>query len=177
MGKGMVYNMNTVYLISGACGCGKSTLAKSLSKESERTFFIEGDILSGFFCDMGQAPWDERLRITWDNIISLTQNALRNRLNVIIDYVVEDELPRLLQGLKEFDYELRYIVLLADEGHIRARIETRGDVELIPRALFLREQLMHTQGNISYILDNTELNTEEVRKQFLAEPRFIYRTG
>ncbi len=110
-GKGRV----RVLKDTGACGCGKSTLAKSLALGSERTFFIEGDVLSDCFCNMGQDSWDQRLRITWDNIISLTRNALRNRLSVIIDYVVEDELPRLLEGLEELEYELRYIMLLADE--------------------------------------------------------------
>ncbi len=134
--------MNKIYLISGPCGCGKSTLSKELALTVDRSILIGGDKLHDLFSGKEDVAWGERLKITWENIISVTQNALRNQLNVIIDYVVEEELPQLLAGLTEYEFELRYMVLTTSEQNIRSRITTRGDVELIDRALFLRNMII-----------------------------------
>ncbi len=166
--------MNSVYLITGACGCGKSTLSKKLMYELEHSILITGDELHGFFGDKREISWPERLRITWENIISVTQNSLRNRLNVIIDYVVEDELPLLLEGLKEFEYDLRYMVLDAGEESIRSRITKRGDVGQIERALFLREKLRKEHLNQPYLYDNSDKTVEDEMNAIMYDIRYRY---
>ncbi|MDF2544240.1 MAG: hypothetical protein K0S47_3958 [Herbinix sp.] len=165
--------MNYIYLISGACGCGKSTLSKELARKIDHSFLIGGDELHAFFSEKDDVPWLERLRITWENICSVTQNALRNHLNVIIDYVVEEELPLLQSYLEDNTYELRYLVILPSDEVIKARITTRGDIELIDRALFLRNKLSNIDSNIQHIYDNSEKSVEETIKAFLSEDRFI----
>ncbi|WP_207953406.1 hypothetical protein [Paenibacillus agricola] len=39
-----------------------------------------------------QPSWEERLSLTWENILALTRNFIHHNLNVIIDFVVEDDL-------------------------------------------------------------------------------------
>ena len=39
--------------------------------------------------------WEDILRFNWDCIISTAQRALQDNLDVVIDYVIEDELPRV----------------------------------------------------------------------------------
>jgi uncharacterized protein len=169
--------MNKIYLISGACGCGKSSLSKELASMIDKIFLIGGDELNEFFHEKEDVAWEDRLKITWENIIAIAQTALRNNLNIIIDYVVEEELPRLMEGLAEYEFELRYIVLVASEQHIRARIMARGDVDLIDRALFLRNKLMNVEVNIPYLYDNSDKEIKDEVYDFLNNSRFIYDNG
>lgn len=111
----------------------------------------------------------------WENIILVTQNSLRNHLNVIIDYVVEDELPLLLEGLKEFEYELRYMVLVADEDNIRLRITKRGDVEQLARALFLNKKLGQEPLNQLFLYENSDKTVEEELEAIIHDERYLYR--
>jgi cytidylate kinase len=166
--------MNTVYLVSGPCGCGKTTLVRKLAIKINNSFHVSGDDLYRAFRWKEDIVWEERLRIVWENIVSLTRNALRNNLNVIIDEVVEDELPILIEGLAEFDFELRYILLTSTEQSIRARITERGDIDLVDRALFLRNKMISKEDNLPYIYDNSEKSPDEEVDDFLDNPRFLY---
>ena len=103
--------MPKIIFISGACGSGKSTFADALARHLVRqdhktVYVIHGDDFhSGFrkpeekgdFFVNGQASdqvlWEDILRFNWDCIISTAQRALQDNLDVVIDYVIEDELP------------------------------------------------------------------------------------
>jgi len=148
--------MLKVYIISGCCGAGKSTLTKALVKEMPRTSLIHGDDVHAFFGTDLAAEWPERLKLTWQNILLLTENFLRNNINVIIDYVVEDELEQILSVVKNYDVEVRYIVMTADETTIRERVIQRGDDWLVERALFLRSKLTNCEENKPYLYDGSK---------------------
>lgn len=148
--------MPKIIFISGACGSGKSTFADALARHLVRqdhktVYVIHGDDFhSGFrepeekgdFFVNGQASdqvlWEDILRFNWDCIISTAQRALQDNLDVVIDYVIEDELPRVRELAEKNRVPLYYIVLTADAEEIERRIRERGDVDLIERALFLK---------------------------------------
>lgn len=143
----------TVYVISGCCGAGKTTLAKALVKNISNAVLISGDVVHDMFPDPSITNWDARLKITWQNILLLAHNFLQNGINVIIDYVVEDELTLLIQSFSEFNVEIKYVVMTADESCIKERLINRGDEYLIERALFLREKLITDKNNKPYIYE------------------------
>ena len=148
--------MPKIIFISGACGSGKSTFADALARHLVRqdhktVYVIHGDDFhSGFrepeekgdFVVNGQASdqvlWEDILRFNWDCIISTAQRALQDNLDVVIDYVIEDELPRVRELAEKNGVPLYYIVLTAEAEEIERRIRERGDVDLIERALFLK---------------------------------------
>lgn len=150
-----------IYLFSGPCGCGKSTLAKAYAEKhaaetGQQVYIIHGDDFhAGFVGDGQPMPWEDVLRFNWACILSVAEKVLACGLDVVIDYVVEDELP-LVQALADkHGATLHYVVLTADEDTLRQRIEHRGDADMIPRSLFLREKLLHMPENQGHLFDNT----------------------
>ena len=113
--------------------------------------------------------WEEILSFNWDCILFTAQRALRMDVDVIIDYVVEDEFPRLRELAEKSGAELYYIVLTAAAGEIEARIRRRGDPELIERALFLKNELEALPENRGHIWDSTGKSPEEMLRQIRLE--------
>lgn len=81
--------MQTVYILSGPAGVGKSTTSCALLKALNNCAYISGDDVSHMHVRGRQKPWESKseLALIWSNILSLTQNFVRNRINVVIDYV------------------------------------------------------------------------------------------
>ena len=178
--------MADIYFISGPCGCGKTTLTDALAKymvkvEKRRQIYVihgddfhQGFVLRSYeeeaFWENGQAAdqieWLEILKFNWECILDVAAKALKRGIDVLIDYIVEDELPLLKDLAKEYKAGLYYLVLTASADEIRKRIEKRGDAEMVERALFLKEKLENAAENQGRIYDNTgksiEQETEEI---------------
>ncbi len=172
--------MASIYFFSGPCGCGKSTLADAWAKHlvngcgKRQVYLIHGDDFHAgfveayqpetFFAD-GQASdmlaWESILQFNWECIIDVASKALARGLDVVIDYVIEDELPLVQQLARQHQAKLYYVVLTAEEETIRQRITRRGDVDLIQRALFLKNKLDRMPENQGHLFDNTGLTVEE----------------
>ena len=175
--------MAKIIFISGPCGCGKSTLAdawaKYLVRQDHRTRyvihgddfhagFVEPDAKDAFF--VGGLPsdnckWEDILRFNWDCIIRTAGRVLEQGLDVVIDYVIEDELPRVRKLADDHHAELVYVVLTADAAEIERRIRSRGDVGLIERALFLKQKLEAMPENQGHLFDNTGKTVEETIRE------------
>lgn len=151
----------SVVLLSGPCGVGKSTITKALADKLDQTMLIEGDLLFHMISDH-TINWEQKLAITWRNILSVTNNALQTNLNVVIDYVVEEELDWFISQLMKENIEVYYIVLIANEETIRNRIEKRGDIELLHRSSQLLQELSTKQANIPFLYDTTNKSITDV---------------
>ncbi len=183
--------MRHIYFFSGPCGCGKSTLAEAFAKhlvneegrkqvylihgDDFHQGFVETDDKGDFFVD-GQAAdtvaWEEILRFNWECIIDVADKALSRGLDVVIDYVIEEELPLVTALARKHGAALHYVVLTAAEESIRQRITQRGDVDLIDRAIFLKHKLEAMPENQSHLLDNTGM-TVEAEIAAAGDERFI----
>lgn len=172
--------MADIYFFSGACGCGKSTLSSAWAKrlvnhggkkqvylihgDDFHRGFVERDDKGDFFVD-GQASdalaWENILAFNWACILEVAGKALQRGLDVVIDYVIEEELPLVQALARKHRARLYYVVLTADEAAIRERITRRGDVELIDRALFLKQKLEHMPENQGHVLNNTGMTVEQ----------------
>ncbi len=172
--------MNSIYVFSGPCGCGKSTLAEAygmhLAKESARNqvYVIHGDQFhQGFLTAERQDKpdcaeflyWPDILRFNWSCILSVAQKVLDRGLDVIIDYVVEEELPLLQELAHKNGARLFYVVLTAPEQELRRRLTWRGNPELIARALFLKDKLDHAPEHQKYQYDITGKTVKEEVEQ------------
>lgn len=158
------------YILSGPCGCGKSTVSRLLCERLSPVYRIEGDALHDGFCEKDGVPWEKRLEITWEHIRLLASNALSHGLNTVVDYVVEEELPELLETVSEFSPEVYYIVLTASAETLRERLLKRGDPDLTERSLFLRQKLM--EENKGFLLETENKTPRELAEEILGNPRF-----
>ena len=159
--------MQNIYLFSGPCGCGKSTLAEAFSKKADRQIYLlhGDDFHAGFIepedASLPRTSWEDILRFNWDCLLTVARKALSMGLDVAIDYVVEDELPLVKALADEYNAALHYIVLTASEETLRQRLQTRVDAWLTERALFLKHKLEHMPENQSHLLDITGMNLGE----------------
>ena len=185
----------SIYLFSGPCGCGKSTLTRAWAKrmvnegKRKQIYVIHGDDFhagfvetdyKGDFFEGGQPTdtlaWEEILKFNWECILDTAGRALSRGLDVAVDYVVEEELPLVRRLAERHHAKLYYIVLTAKEETIRQRIAERGDVELTERALFLKDELDHMSENQGHLFDNTgktleqELDELDTERFLLQEP-------
>lgn len=81
-----------VWIISGPLGIGKSSVSRLIKKKLGNCIRIEGDY---FFLQMEgikNVQWEERIKITWENVLSTINNYIEHGFdNFVIDFVVEDE--------------------------------------------------------------------------------------
>ncbi len=166
--------MANIYFISGPCGCGKTTLTNAFAEhlvkvaKQLRVYVIHGDDFHHGFVGMyeedafreeAQASnplaWSQVLKFNWECILDVAEKALVRGLDVIIDYVVEDELPLLQKLAKKQNAKLYYVVLTSSEETITKHLQTRGDNDLIERALFLKDKLDRFPENQGHLNDNT----------------------
>ncbi len=172
--------MAKIIFVSGPCGCGKSTFvdayARHLVDENKKTVyvihgddfhtgFVEVEEKDSFFVDgeaYDQVLWEDILKFNWDCIIATADRALQQGLDVLIDYVIESELPRIKELAAKNNADLFYIVLTASEDAIEKRIRNRGDLDMIERAKFLKRELDSMPENIGHLYDNTDKNVDEM---------------
>lgn len=166
----------TIYVFSGPCGCGKSTLAESYARyliqkpSCNQVYVIHGDDFHKGFIETdrrvgpncpGFQYWEDILRFNWECMLDTAQKALDRGLDVLIDYVVEDELPLLKELARKNNAKLCYVVLTASEEELRQRLIRRGSEDLIERSLFLKTKLENTAENLPYLFDISGMSVSE----------------
>ena len=179
--------MRRIIFISGPCGCGKSTFADAYARhlvrqEGRTVYVIHGDDFHAGFVEPENKPdffvegqpsdqvlWEDILRFNWDCIISTADRALQQDLDVVIDYIIEDEMPRVTALAEKNGASLYYIVLTADPEVIERRIRSRGDTDLIERAKFLKQKLESMPENRGHLYDNTGKSIEEMCRGIVLE--------
>lgn len=168
--------MNSVYVFSGPCGCGKTTLsaafASQLVEDGERmqAYVIHGDDFHRGFAETtrragpphkGFLYWKDILHFNWECIIDIARKALDRELDVVIDYVVEDELLLLKTLAEEYGARLFYVVLTAGCEELKERLTGRGNAELIERSLFLKEKLENDPVHGAHLYNISGMTVEE----------------
>ena len=168
--------MNHIYFLSGPCGCGKSTLADAFARHlvdregRRQVYVVHGDDFHAGFVQTQERVgplcpqfmyWPDILAFNWSCMLDVAGRALARGMDVIIDYVLEEELPRVRALASRHGAQLHYAVLTASEAVIRQRLENRGNPELIDRALFLRQKLESMRENQGHLLDTSAMTTEE----------------
>lgn len=184
--------MAKIIFISGPCGCGKSTFTDAYAKhlvrlEGTPVYVIHGDDFHRGFVEpeekdaffiggeaVDSVQWEEILSFNWDCILATAERALKQNLTVLIDYVIEEELPRVKALADLYHAPLYYIVLTAGAESLEKRIRERGDTDMIERSLFLKQKLETMPENQGHLYDNTgKTVAEEVAEISKNMERFL----
>ncbi|TCZ79305.1 hypothetical protein E0485_05420 [Paenibacillus albiflavus] len=176
--------MNTVYIISGPAGVGKSTTSKKLVKNLTRSSYISGDTVSHIPVMGRGKPWLDKDTndLTWKNIRSITENLLDYEYDVVIDYVT---FPREAHWLKEQlmnrqNIKIVYVVLLVDQDTIQYRDQLRQpEVRMGERSLILLSEFENdtelAESNKLYTQSYSVEQLDEIIATILEDDKFILR--
>ncbi len=161
----------TMYIISGPLGAGKTSVTQKLSNQLENTVLIEGDFLFHQAEEIKKISWDQRVALTWKNIIVISRNYIQADLDVIIDFVVEDELNWIKENTKDLNVKIVYVVLMTNEETLANRLNKRNEIQYLGRSLELLQKL-DTAENSKFIIDTTDKSIEEIVQTILNTSTF-----
>lgn len=171
--------MNDIYFFSGPCGVGKSTVselfAKRLAQQGHTACLIHGDDFHASvhapreedcFTEDGSIrdpeSWNRIIRFNWKCLLDMAGNALDAGMDVVIDYVIEEELPLLTALANARGVKLYYYVLSASREALTQRVTNRGDPETAGRSLFLKEKLEKLPESQGHVVDTTGVTPESL---------------
>lgn len=166
--------MNTLYLITGPAGVGKSTVSKIIAESKKKSAFIEGDVIYNFVSGGYISPWkkDNHLEIFWNNSFDIINNFLENKFDVVFNYIIYKKDLELIKN-RFSSYNIKFIVLMVDEETIIKRDKMRPlDWQMGERSLVLLNEFKLQNYNESNILDTKDLSIEETVYEIENSERF-----
>ncbi|MBR6690412.1 MAG: AAA family ATPase [Bacilli bacterium] len=169
--------MNTLYLITGPAGVGKSTISKELARRKEKSVLIEGDdiyhqVIGGYI-----SAWKEgnHLNIFWKVCIETIKIYLNAGYDVIFNYIIDEN---GLDNLKtEFsNYHIKFVCLLTSETDLIKRDKERTiDCQMGDRCLVLLNAFKNKKFNSNNFLNTHDLSVLEVVEEIEKEEKYILK--
>lgn len=163
--------MQTVYLISGPPGVGKTSISKTLASKIPNSKLVAGDEFLIPLKNTG-LDYSQIKQETWKKILISTQEKLLEGYNVIIDFVVEDELAWICQSISSQKVKIKYVVLIADEQSILDRLAQRDGLSFKERALFVLNKLKKDPSNREHLLDSTDIKMSDITNQIINSDQY-----
>lgn len=168
----------TIYIISGTCGVGKSSVAHKLAQKYVLSAHINADNIYHMVVGGQVAPWKDDgtyIKLLWTNINSIVENFIINRFVPVIDYVVFPEDLCFIKKVKDkYMLKVKYIVLMADETTIRLRDDSRTlENKMGDRSVELLGEFIEKGINEKFIINTTSKSIEETVLEIIKEDRFI----
>ena len=158
--------MQSVYILSGPAGVGKSTTSKALVSTLKNSAYISGDYVSHMHVNGRQKPWEseQELSLIWNNILSLTQNFVSNGIDVVIDYVTfPSEAYWLKDRLKDLSVNVVYTVLWVDPENLLRRDQLRKpEHQMGERCLILIDEFRESGLDTKHLLDTSHNSVDAI---------------
>ena len=156
--------MANLYIITGPAGVGKSTISKRIAETKRKSVLIEGDdiyhqVIGGYI-----KAWKEEnhLQIFWKVCLNIIKIYLEEGYDVVFNYIINlEDLDKIKKELKE--YEIKFIVLLADENTLLLRDKERTEEhQMKERCITLLNSFKNKKFKQQNILDTTNLSIDEI---------------
>ncbi len=169
-----------LYVITGPCGVGKSTITNMIAKNLESSAVIEGDdiyhmVISGYV-----SPWKDHdnkyTNLLWDNALELISNFINKDISVIFNYIIyPDRLKQITDKFKDNkSLIIKFVVLTTDEKTIRERDKLRPeDCQMGDRSIVVLNEFKEKGYDTKYILDTSNISPEDTTTFILNEDKFI----
>lgn len=174
----MSNNHAKIYVITGPCAAGKTTISGMIASKMNNSAFIQGDYIYLMVVGGFVVPWEDDgtyIDLFWENILAITENFIIRNISVVLEYVIfPEQTKRIVDRFKEKNIPIKYTVLMADENTIRERDSNRDVHERMgERAIILLKELKEMNIEEKYILDTTNLSKDQVVNTIMTENRFL----
>lgn len=160
--------MQTVYVLSGPAGIGKSTTSSALVNALKNSAYISGDHISHMHVNGRKKPWESKdeLSLIWNNILSLTENFVTYGVDVVVDYVTfPEDVHWLKDKLAEFNVNVVYVVLWTDIETLLKRDQLRKkEHQMGERCLILMEEFNKSGLDAKHLLDTSKKSAEDLEQ-------------
>lgn len=169
--------MNTLYLITGPAGVGKSTISKEIALRKEKSVLIEGDDIYHHVIGSYVSPWKEgnHLSTFWKVCIETIKIYLNDGYDVVFNYIIEEE--NLEEIKKKFNnYKIKFVCLLTSgEDLIRRDKERPEDYQMGNRCLVLLNDFKNKKFNSDNFLNTSNLSVLETVEIIEKEEKYILK--
>lgn len=167
-----------IFVITGPCGVGKSTISKMIASNIKNSALIEGDNIYHMVIGGHVKPWEDDgtyLKLFWENVLDIAENFLKRDITVVLDYIIyPEDTKKIISKFREKNVDIKYIVLMADKNTILERDISRDvDCRMGDRSIELLNEYKKLNIENKYILDTTSLSKEEILKIIMMDKRFI----
>ncbi len=167
--------MNTLYIITGPAGVGKTTISKGLAKRCKKSALIEGDDIYHQVVGGYVQAWKSgnHLKTFWKICINTIKIYLEDGFDVVFNYIVTPENIQLIKSSIQ-NYNIKFIVLLTDESTLLSRDKQRPiDCQMNERCLTLLNNFKNRKYSPNNILDTTNLSVDETLNIIEIDNKFI----
>lgn len=167
--------MQTLYIITGPAGVGKSTISKKIAGHKNKSVLIEGDdiyhqIIGGYV-----EAWknNNHLKTFWKICINMIKIYLEDGFDVIFNYIITPENIELIKSSIK-NCNIKFVVLLTDKTTLLDRDKQRPvDFQMNDRCLVLLNDFKNYNYNSKNILDTSNLSINETANSIENDNRFI----
>ena len=170
----MDFEEKIVYVISGSCGVGKSTISRKIAEKYSLSVHLNVDYIYEMYVGGYVSPWKDdgsRLKLLLKNIKDMIKNYIDSNYTVVIDYVL---FPEDLNDIVYKDIKLKYVVLTASEETVIRRDLSRPADEIMGnRAVELLNEFKEKDIDKRFILDTTNLSVDDAVDIILKDSRFL----
>ena len=167
--------MNSLYIITGPAGVGKSTISNGLAKLKNRSALIEGDFIYHQVVGGYVSPWKEgnHLDTFWKVSINTIKTYLEDGYDVVFNYIVKPENIDMLKDSFK-DYDIKFVVLLVDEETLLKRDSQRPeDCQMKDRCITLLNSFKNRNYNPNNIIDTSNISVSDIIDIIEKEDRFL----
>ncbi len=167
--------MNTLYIITGPAGVGKSTISNKIASNKNKSVLIEGDDIYHQVVGGYVSPWLEgnHLDTFWKVCINIIRTYLEDGYDVVFNYIIEpDKLDRLKDSFKSYD--VKFVVLMVNEDILLKRDKERPeDCQMKERCIVLLNSFKNHNYDEKYILDTSYISIDDAVNTIETDDRFI----
>ncbi len=167
--------MNTLYIITGPAGVGKSTISNKIASNKNKSVLIEGDDIYHQVVGGYVSPWLEgnHLDTFWKVCINIIRTYLEDGYDVVFNYIIEpDKLDRLKDSFES--YGVKFIVLMVNEDILLKRDKERPeDCQMKERCIVLLNSFKNHNYDEKYILDTSYISIDDAVNTIETDDRFI----